>query len=149
MLSGDHEEDGDEAIEFPDEGKILSFLEEESIGDEETVIDDSAEKGNEVPLNKPCAVIWDEQNGREWYIGITRSRVDDDHHLIEYLERDPRDATKGTWRYPEKEEKHITETVRIIPCNVIGAWDTRRRKPNFVVDNWEIIEGLFKALYMS
>ena len=67
--------------------------------------------------------------------------------LIEYLECFNLNSTKRSWRYPRKEDEQITETILIIPCNVIGAWDMTSRQPKFEVENWEIIEGLFQSMY--
>ena len=100
-----------------------------------------------VPLNEPCAVVWDTPSGREWYIGMTRSKIDDESFLIEYLECFNLNSTKRSWRYPRKEDEQITETIQIIPCNVIGAWDMTSRQPKFEVENWEIIEGVFQSMY--
>ena len=48
------------------------------------------------------------------------------------------------------------EVDQIIPVNVIGSWDLSRleRKNDsdgasgiFVLDNWEIVEGIFASMY--
>ena len=86
-------------------------------------------------------MIWDTPRGREWSIGKTRSIIDEDSLVIEYLECIDTNSSKKTWRYPQKEDEQITKTIQIIPCNVIGAWDMTLRQPRFIVENGEIIEG--------
>ena len=46
-----------------------------------------------LPLNEPCAVIWDTPNGRERFIGMTRSIVDEESYTIEYLQRYTNDSS--------------------------------------------------------
>ena len=79
---------------------------------------------------------------------MTKAYISEDEYEIDYLERDPMDTSKKRWRYPKKEAIYVTKTVQVIACNVIGAWDMTRRKPTFILDNWEIIDGLFQSLYM-
>ena len=50
-----------------------------------------------VPLNELCAVIWDTPCRREWYIGMTRSIIDEDSLVIEYLECTDTNSSKKTW----------------------------------------------------
>ena len=53
-----------------------------------------------------------------------------------------------------KEELEV-ETDQIIPVNVVGSWDltgVQRYEDNgatglFILDNWEIIDGIFSAMY--
>ena len=92
-------------------------------------------------------MIWDTSRGREWFIGMTRSKVDKESYMIEYLESCNLDMTKRYWKYPRKADEHITKIVQIIPCNVIGAWDMTSRQPKLVVENWEMIEGLFVSMF--
>ena len=101
LLAGDHEEDSNEDVEFPDESAILSLLDhdaESSDGEKEN--ENITTKQTSIPLNEPCAVVWDPPRGREWYIGMTRSIIDEESYTIEYLERHTSDSTKKLWRYP-------------------------------------------------
>ena len=52
----------------------------------------------------------------------------------------------------------LNETDQIIPCNIIGSWDLCSLQYDndggngtslFVLDNWEIIEGIFMSMYST
>ena len=140
MLSGNHK-DIDDIVNFPDESMMLSVLDNP---DNEGVAEEEEYEGDEeIPLNEPCAVIWDNSTGRECFIGMTRERISKDVYLIDYLESDARDSSGQLWRYPHKEDEQPTKTIQVIPCNVIGAWDLTKRKTTFTLHNHEIIDGLF------
>ena len=147
LLSGDHEEDTSEDVEFPDEDSILISCSTDLNDDESGDIENNSTDEISVPLNEPGAVVWDTPSGREWYIGMTRRKINGESFSIEYLEGCNLDSTKKSWRYPRKEDEQITETIQIIPCNVIGAWDMSSRQQTFVVENWEAIEGVFQSMY--
>ena len=111
--------DVEENVIFPDESAMLSVLDDLQV----VVKDSSNVEEDELPLNEPCAVIWDNPNGREWFIGMTRERINKDKYLVDYLEQDTKDTSKKLWRYPHKDDEQLTKTIQIISCNVIGAWD--------------------------
>ena len=71
LLSGNHK-DIDDIVNFPDESMMLSVLDDP---DNEGVAEEEEYEGDEeIPLNEPCAVIWVNSTGREWFIGMTRER---------------------------------------------------------------------------
>jgi hypothetical protein len=119
----------------------------DEVNEDTMMVDESDE--NDIPLNEPCAVIWDDSTKREWFIGMTREKIGKDEYLIDYLEPDPKDSSRKHWRYPSKPDEQQTNVIQIIPCNVIGAWDLTTRKPTFVLHNNEIIQGLFQELYIE
>ena len=136
LLSEEHEKDSNQHSYFPDKTEILGTLEiyakleESDIGNKK--LDHLAAS---VPLNELCAVIWNTPCEREWYTGMTRSIIDEDSLIIKYLEHIDTNSSKKTCRYPQKEDEQISETIQIIPCNVIGAWDMTLRQSRFIVEN--------------
>ena len=148
LLSGDHFQDADEEIIFPDERSML--LSCSAAADDNTVagVDvEINEEPEEVPLNEPCAVVWDAPLGRNWYIGMAREKVDENYYMVEYLECVSPDSTRRSWKYPKKEDEQKTNIVQIIPCNVLGSWNMTSRQSKLEVENWEVIEGLFQSMY--
>ena len=71
LLSGDREEDADHIIEFPDESAFLSLVNCDNECDKMMDVTNGEKLQNEqtLPLNELCAVIWDTNDGREWFIG--------------------------------------------------------------------------------
>jgi hypothetical protein len=109
LLSGDHFQDADEEIIFPDERSML--LSCSAADDDDTVngVDvEINEEPKEVPLNEPCAVVWDAPLGRNWYIGMAREKVDENYYIVEYLECVSPDSTRRSWKYPKKEDEQKT-----------------------------------------
>ena len=103
LLSGEHEKDSNQQIEFSGETEFLGTLETYAKLKES----DNGNKKSDpiaasVPLNEPFAVIWNTPHGREWYISMTRSIIDEDSLVIEYLECTDTNSSKKTWRYPHK-----------------------------------------------
>ena len=144
LLSGNHDKDIDNIVHFPDESMMLSILDDPN--NEEVIREEEYEGEEEIPLNEPCAVIWDNSNRQEWFIGMTRERISNDEYLIDYLEPDPKDSSRKLWRYPHKPDEQPTKTIQIISCNVIG-WDLTTWKLTFIFHNHEIVHGLFQSLY--
>ena len=144
LLTDDHNPDlTNDVLQFPSETAMVSVLQ----GSTKEVPE--SDQNNEYALNEPCIVIWDVEYGREWYVGIVRTCIDNEHYLIDHLERVPTDTTKKSWRYPIRPDEQIVETNQIVPCNIIGAWNyMSNRATIFELSNWEIIEGLYKSMYL-
>ena len=151
LLSGNHDQDANEEVSFPDDNSILMSC--ATNDDQSASVDDVREdveiqeESEEIPLNEPCAAVWDTSLGRNWYIGMTRGKVDENNFRVEYLECVNRDSTRRSWRYPVRDDEHNTSLIQIIPCNVLGSWDMSSRQTKFEVENWEVIEGLFQSMY--
>ena len=74
-----------------------------------------SDQNNEYAINEPCIVIWDVEYGREWYVGIVRTCIDNEHYLIV-----PTDTTKKSWRYPIRLDEQIVETNQ--NCSMQYNW---------------------------
>ncbi|KAK6179055.1 hypothetical protein SNE40_011501 [Patella caerulea] len=98
----------------------------------------------EVTINEPCVVIWD--NGRQWYVGICISEDTDGTYTVEHLERCISNESK-LWRHPLHTDIQTVDVIQILPCNIIGSWDLRKRAMTFDLENWEMIDVLFRSFY--
>ena len=110
LLSGEHEKDSNQQTEFSGETEFLGTLETYTKLKES----DNGNKKSDpiaanVPLNEPCAAIWNTPRGREWYTGMTKSIIDEDSLVIAYLECTDTNSSKKTWRYSQKKDEQITE----------------------------------------
>ena len=75
LLSGYHEKDIDNVIQFPDESTMLSVLDDIVDGvNEENMVEESVFE-DDIQLKEPCAVIWDSSIKREWFLGMTREKI--------------------------------------------------------------------------
>ena len=61
----------------------------------------------EPKINEPCIVIWDQSDGRKWYLAMCRQHVDATHFLMEHLELVRSVETKRCWQYPLRQDKQI------------------------------------------
>ena len=50
--------------------------------------------------------------------------------------------------YTLRQDEEITLIDQIIPVNAEGAWNMKGHSYIFELDNWYVIDGIFKALYM-
>ena len=94
----------------------------------------------EPKINGPCIVIWDEQDGRKWFVAMCRKQVDSQHFLMEHLEQVRSAQAKRCWQYPSKPDEQITLFDQIIPVTVLGAWNLKGRSFTFELDNWHVID---------
>ena len=107
----------------------------------------------DVMVSELCIVIWDDKPGqRNWYVGMCRSK-DEETYEIEHMERvnmrNNKQSPHERWRWPQDSaDIQIALPTQVLPCNVIGSWDTSSsRNITFVLDNWHIIDGLFQSFY--
>ena len=100
----------------------------------------------EVTVNEPCIVIWDTENGRKWYLGICISKEIDGSYTVEYLERCFGSESK-IWRHLSRLDIQPVDSLQILPCNIMGCWDYRKRVMTFDLENWETIDVLFRSFY--
>ena len=131
LLSNEHVSDVDDhsdQLQFPSEEDIMKVLQSSN----QTV---HSPLSVEFPINEPCVAIWDEENGRQWYIGMMREHLRNNKYLVDHLELVSKDKTKKCWRYPAKPDEHEVELVQIIPCNFIGTGNMRSGKSTFEIDN--------------
>ena len=145
LLSGSYEQK--ENIELPEETSILQVLDDPC----NTVKKEYAtgQSVDEIPLNEPCAVIWDNASGQKWVLGMTWEKIGHDEYLVDYLKPDPKDASRKHWRCPTKPDEQPTKLMQIISLNVTGSWNLTTRKSMFVLDNHVIINGLFQEFYQK
>lgn len=50
--------------------------------------------------------------------------------------------------YTLRQDEQITLIDQIIPVNAEGAWNMKGHNYIFELNNWYVIDGIFKALYM-
>ena len=101
----------------------------------------------EVNINEPCIVIWDTNDKRQWFVGICLADNEDGTYTVEHLERCIPTGKSKLWKYPQHADIQTVSMVQIIPCNIIGSWDMRKRIMTFVLENWEMIDILFCSFY--
>ena len=74
-------------------------------------------------------------------------------HEIEHMERvnmrNNKRSPHERWRWPQDSaDVQTVLPIQVLPCNVIGSWDTSSsRNITFVLDNCHIIDGLFQSFY--
>ena len=111
-----------------------------------TAEDRESDEDPEVFVNEPCIVIWDTSNGRQWYVGICLSDNGDGNYTVEHLERSDKNQSK-LWKHKHHQDIQTVNTVQIIPTNIVGSWDMEKRTMIFNLENWEMIDILFRSFY--
>ena len=127
-------EDEMKSIFFGSDSVTIKQLESESLPEPE------------VTVNEPCIVIWDTNTSRQWYLGICVSEESDGTYTVEHLERCFENESK-TWKHPSRPDIQNVDSLQILPCNIIGGWDLRKRVMTFNLENWETIDVLFRSFY--
>ena len=125
--------------------KILS-LDQQIVAQSEYNMSETA--AIEPKIREPCIVIWDQNDEKIWYLKMCRQCVIASHFLLEHLELVQSVQTKRYWQYSLKQDVQITLIDQIIPVKVAGAWNIKGWNYIFELDNWDVIEGIFKGLYM-
>lgn len=68
--------------------------------------------------------------------------VHEESYTKEYLVRHTNDLSKKVWKYPQAVDEQLTETIQIIPYNVIGAWDdfqTKKICSRKLGNHWRVV----------
>ena len=104
-------------------------------------------KDPEVHINEPCIVLWDINEKRQWYVGICLADHEDGTFTVEHLERCSKTGDSKLWKHPYHSDIQTVSILQIIPCNIIGSWDLRKRIMTFVLENSEMIDILFRSFY--
>ena len=101
----------------------------------------------EVEVNEPCIVIWDINDKRQWFVGICISDHNDGTYTVEHLERSDPSGDGSRWRYPKRSDIQTVSVIQILPCNIVGSWDMSKRIMTFVLNNFHMIDVLFRSFY--
>ena len=72
----------------------------------------------------------------EMYLNAT----EDGLHKIDHLES----SDEINWCHPRIDDSQIVRDVQILPIEIKGVWDFRKRAPTFKINNRDAIENMFK-----
>ena len=130
------------------EDEVLKILSLDQQVAAQNAYNTSETAGFQPRINEPCIVIMDQSDRRKWYFAMCRQRVDATHFLLEHLQLVQPVKTKRFWHYPLRQDKQVTLINQIIPVNVVGACNRKGRNSICELDNWHVIDGIFKGPYM-
>ena len=82
-------------------------------------------------FQQPIAVMWDEQQSKQWYIGFVISESEDSL-IVDHLERKGNDTN---WQRPKIDDIQSVDMAQIVPCVVERDWDFTSRSPQFILNN--------------
>ena len=100
----------------------------------------------EFASQQPLAVVWDDDDGRKWYIGLYLDENDDRTVRVDHLQRQSV-SDDTNWKRPQFDDIHDVNPVQILPCPVNGEWDFTRRTVMFIAKNSEIIRKMYEQLF--
>ena len=69
-----------------------------------------------------------------------------DRYTVEHLERCISNESK-MWRHPLRPDIQTVHSLQILPCNILGSWNLQKRAMTFDLENWEMIDVLFRSFY--
>ena len=93
--------------------------------------------------NEPLAVIWDEVEGRKWYIGFYLDENEDGTFRIDHLKKAKENRIEAWERPSGPDDIQCTMGLQILPIKVLGEWNFSGRKPSYILENAEEIQNLF------
>ena len=97
--------------------KLLSLKKNQS--PEHKTLDIPEQSEFDSKIDEPCIVIWDEHNGRKWFVAMCLWCADSTYLLLEHLEPKWYDQTKRCWQYPPKPDEQIMLLDQTLNWNVI------------------------------
>ena len=81
-------------------------------------------------VNQMCAVLWQENDGYQWYLGYIKEVTSDGTLMVDHLTRTLK-TCHSKWKYPSREDIQEVSPEQIMKCRVEGDWDlqadTRKR----------------------
>ena len=98
-----------------------------------------------------CQILWAEHSRKYDKIFskvLAYVLISSKDNLLEHLELVWSMKTKRCWQYPLRQDKQFTLIKQTIPVNVAGACNMKGRNCIFELDNWYVIDGIFKGLCM-
>ena len=54
---------------------------------------------------------------------------------------------KKAFGHPTHFDIQNVDLLQILPCNIIGSWDPRKRIMSFDLENFETMDVLFRSIY--
>ena len=102
----------------------------------------------ESKINGLYIVMWNEGSIKDFYLVMIREK-NDQGHLLHFAHCVISDPTKRQWQYPSTSDSHVAILGKVIQCDIIVSWIMKRRNSKFEIDHWQIIDGLFKELYVN
>ena len=95
--------------------------------------------------NQTLAVVWDDADGRNWYIGLYLGQNEEGELRIEHLTRV--DGKDSVWQSPRTSDiQPRTLPQQVFPVSIVAEWDFSGRKPCYIVDNSEEIDQVFSDI---
>ena len=114
---------------IPSKDKVVKLLSLQKNQPPEYKTPDIPEQSEFDPkINETCMVIWNENNGRKWFVAMCHKCADSTYLLLEHLEQVWHDQTKRRWEYPPKPDDQIMLLDLVL--------------------TWHVIDKIFIELYM-
>ena len=90
---------------------------------------------SEAKVNDMCVVVWQEDNGYEWYLGYIKD-IENGKYSVDHLARVLKNSD-SKWKYPSHDDIQLADSDQIVKCTVDGEWDmlANARKRIFTVKN--------------
>ena len=93
--------------------------------------------------------LWDEIEGKQWYIGYCKEVRGDGTFLVEHVERVKKNGNLK-WRYPASPDMCVVEAEQVMECEFIGDWNCASdRNMTYTLVNHETIYKKFMHVLES
>ena len=135
-------DDVGEDIHFPTEEEIYELLSKGAHQDMSTLV----EADRNFKAEEPVAVIWDTADDkRYWCIGFYIQNISDDEIQVDHL-KCKQEGNYKEWVQPGAYDVQIVHLVQVLPVQIIGEWDLRKRQSVYHFLNLQDIENAYNAL---
>ena len=145
-MLGNVEDGQEESVVFPTEDEMMEILTtstSQGMGNAQD-IEDTEDIATNSPFLQDQMVVWDENDGKKWYIGQYLDDNDDGTFRVSHFK--PKDALRQDWISPRQTDIQDVNMQQVVPVSVQGHWDFSGRIPKYVVENLADICATFSEI---
>ena len=88
-------------------------------------------------INEMCVVVWQEEDGLQWYLGFVCKELEDNKYRVEHLERYP-STQNDFWRHPQDDDIQDVSKEQILPFKVDGGWNVKTPTTTRIVSTYHL-----------
>ena len=94
-------------------------------------------------VNQICVTVWNEVNGKQWYIGYCTEVKENGTFLVEHVDRVKKNSNLK-WKYPVSPDTCVVDAEQVMQCEIVGDWNCANdRNMTFTLMNHEVIHKKF------
>ena len=88
-------------------------------------------------INEMYVVVWQEDDGLQWYLGFVCKELEDNKYRVEHLERYP-STQNDFWRHPQDDNNQDVSKEQILRFKVDGGWNVKTPTTTRIVSTYHL-----------